>query len=141
MRLIDDARAGESAKSWRCRQNGCLLPRLWHMDIQIPPQIALNGAAEMTLAIGDTYNELGATVASANNVGVVDAGPYANHGVGQVTAEASVMINGSVDTDHPGQYTLTYTATDVNGNTATATRTVYIHPSRSQGIAQSASDS
>ena len=72
----------------------------------IPPVITLNGAAEVTLRYGNGFTE---TVTATDNV----------------DGEVPVTIDGSVRTD-PGDYTLTYTATDAFGNTATATRTVHV---------------
>jgi alpha-tubulin suppressor-like RCC1 family protein len=40
----------------------------------------------------------------------------------------AVSMTGSVDWMTPGTYDLTYTATDISGNTATRTRTVYVMP-------------
>src|SRR5207249_6254270 len=39
----------------------------------------------------------------------------------------SVLTNSTVDPNAVSSYTITYTATDPSGNTATATRTVYIN--------------
>ncbi|MFH1112112.1 MAG: immunoglobulin-like domain-containing protein [Patescibacteria group bacterium] len=73
-----------------------------------PPVITLNGAAEVTLTVGGTYTELGATA-----VDVVDA-------------SVAVLTTGSVNTAVIGDYTITYTATDAANNTATATRIVRV---------------
>ncbi|MDH5518298.1 MAG: DUF5011 domain-containing protein [Gammaproteobacteria bacterium] len=73
-----------------------------------PPVITLNGAATITLAQGDAYNEQGATATD------------------NVDGSVSVVITGSVNTSTAGTYTITYTATDAAGNTATATRTVTV---------------
>lgn len=73
-----------------------------------PPVITLTGAAEVTLTVGGTYTELGATA--------VDA----------VDGSVTVQTIGSVDTTVVGDYTITYTATDVANNTATATRIVHV---------------
>jgi hypothetical protein len=74
-----------------------------------PPVITLNGAASISLAIGGTYTELGATWTDA-----VD-------GSGAVTT-----ITGTVNTAVAGSYTRTYSKTDAAGNTGTATRTVTV---------------
>ncbi len=73
-----------------------------------PPAITLNGANPMTVECSTGYTEPGAT---ANDV--CD---------GPVTASPS----GSVVTSVKGVYTVTYTATDSVGNTATKTRTVNV---------------
>ena len=69
------------------------------------PVITLTGSASVTLDAGDTYTEEGATA---------DTGE-------------TVTVTGTVDTDTPGDYTITYTATDAAGNTGTASRTVTIN--------------
>lgn len=76
----------------------------------IPPVITLNGANPATIILGSSYIDLGATV--TDNV---------DHNLGiQVTGDTAV------DTSTIGSYTVTYTATDQAGNTATATRTVNV---------------
>ncbi len=75
------------------------------------PTITLNGSGSVNLYSGDSYNEAGATAIDTN---LFD------------TRSVSVAISGSVDTSTPGVYTVTYTATDLAVNTATATRTVNV---------------
>ena len=58
----------------------------------------------MTVELGDTYTEAGATA---------DGGE-------------AVTVTGTVDTETVGSYTVTYSATDASGNTGTATRTVNV---------------
>lgn len=72
------------------------------------PVITLNGENPLTLTVGDTYTEPGAT-ANDDRDGAV-----------------TVNITGSVDTATAGTYTITYTATDSSGNTAQVTRTVIV---------------
>ena len=72
------------------------------------PVITLNGG-DVTLAVGDTYIDEGATATDDRD--------------GNVTVD----INSTVDTTHAGIYTITYTATDSAGNSATATRTVTVN--------------
>ena len=71
-----------------------------------PPTIVLNGANPLTLECPAPYIEPGVVVTDA-----CDLNP-------------TVTISGSVDTNTLGTYTITYTATDANGNTTTVTRTV-----------------
>jgi len=71
-----------------------------------PPVITLNGDANLTLNVGDTYTELGATATDDRDGNV------------------AVDINGTVDTNQTGNYTVTYTATDKAGNEASKTRVV-----------------
>eukprot|EP00493_Phyllostaurus_siculus_P001337 UN01345 len=68
------------------------------------PVMTLNGESPMQISQGGSYNELGA---------FTDGGE-------------EVAITGTVDTDVPGTYTITYTATDQAGNVSTATRDVIV---------------
>ena len=72
------------------------------------PVVTLNGSSTVSLTVGDEYTELGAT--STDNV---DAMP-------------AVVITGSVSTSTPGTYVLTYSSTDMSGNTGSTTRTVIV---------------
>jgi len=72
------------------------------------PLITLNGDNPQTLTRGDAYVEAGAT-ATDDVDGTVD-----------------VNITGTVNSDVIATYTLTYTAKDSAGNTATQTRTVTV---------------
>jgi hypothetical protein len=76
----------------------------------VAPTITLTGSNTVTLTVGDTYQEPGSTV-----VDNVDSG-------------LTAIVTGSVDTATAGTYVLTYTATDLAGNRATATRTVVVEP-------------
>ncbi len=73
-----------------------------------PPVITLKGSTTMTLHVGDHYQEPGASATD------------------DVDGKVAVQISGTVDTSRVGTYTLTYTARDKAGNTATATRTVKV---------------
>ncbi len=72
------------------------------------PVISLAGQANVTVNKGDQYVEAGAT-ATDNKDGVV-----------------VVKINGIVDTNKVGTYTITYTATDKAGNQSSLTRIVRV---------------
>ena len=74
----------------------------------VPPVITINGDNPATVELGTTYTDAGATAMDAF------------HGSTSVTA------SGTVDTSVVGSYTITYTATDLDNNTATATRTVNV---------------
>ena len=74
----------------------------------VPPVITIIGSSSVTVELGDTYVDAGATAADAND-GVV-----------------TVTTTSNVDTSAVGSYTVTYTATDVSGNTASRTRTVEV---------------
>ncbi len=74
------------------------------------PVITLNGDASVTLEVGSTYTELGATFSDN----------YDQNGDATVGGD-------TVDTTTVGTYTITYDVTDVNGNAATqVTRVVII---------------
>ena len=72
-----------------------------------PPVISVNGD-DVTLSVGDEYNDAGATAIDDRD-GVVE-----------------VIVTGSVDTSVAGEYTILYTATDAAGNTAEASRTITV---------------
>jgi hypothetical protein len=74
-----------------------------------PPVLTLNGAATITLACGTPYVEAGATATDTCD-----------------TALDAVAISGTIDSNTPGSYTLTYTVSDTAGNEAVATRTVNV---------------
>lgn len=73
-----------------------------------PPVVTLNGSSTMTLQVGDSFTDPGATAADDRD------------GALQPTS------SGTVDTNTQGTYTITYSATDNAGNTGTATRTVNV---------------
>ncbi len=72
------------------------------------PVITLNGASSMTLQCGEIYTEQNATAIDAED-GVVP-----------------VTTLGMVDTTTAGSYTVTYRATDSDGNTVTKSRTIMV---------------
>ena len=74
------------------------------------PTIKLKGSSTITLNIGDTYTEQGATATDD-----VD---------GDLTSK--IEITGTVDTSKAGTYTLTYTVKDSNDNIAKVTRKVIV---------------
>lgn len=76
----------------------------------VPPEIVLTGDTQITIQAGNTYTEPGYT--ATDNVD------------GDLTAK--VQVEGSVNTNLAGTYTITYSVTDSYGNTATATRTVTV---------------
>ena len=77
----------------------------------IPPVITLNGASNVSLNVGETYTDVGAT---------------ANDNVdGDITA--NIMTVNPVDTTTAGTYTVTYDVNDTAGNSAVqVTRTVNV---------------
>jgi len=74
----------------------------------LPPSISLVGATSLTLTVGDTYIEQGASA------------------VDTVDGDINVTIRGNVNTSETGSYTITYTAVDKSANTATTSRTVIV---------------
>jgi hypothetical protein len=74
------------------------------------PIITLNGNATITINIGSTYSDAGATA-----IDDVD---------GDVTNK--IVTTGTVNPSVVGSYIITYTVTDNAGNTATLTRTVNV---------------
>ena len=72
------------------------------------PTVTLIGATPITVAQGSVYSDAGATGNDAED------GPLAP------------VVAGSVDTNTPGSYTLTYTVTDSFGSSASTTREVTV---------------
>ncbi len=82
------------------------------------PTIQLVGTPTISLSVGDTYTDPGATAADA-----VD---------GDVSSR--IHVESDVDTAVIGTYTVTYTATDLSGNPATpVTRSVNVQAHAAQG--------
>lgn len=74
----------------------------------IGPVVTLNGESAITLDVGDTYAEDGATATDTCD------------------ADVSVSTDGDVDTLVAGEYVVTYSSTDESGNIGEATRTVTV---------------
>jgi len=73
-----------------------------------PPTITISGANPMTVECHTGFTDPGATATDA------------------CAGSVPVTPAGSVNVNTPGTYTITYSATDPSGNTATATRTVQV---------------
>ncbi|MBM3399026.1 MAG: DUF5011 domain-containing protein [Bacteroidetes bacterium] len=82
------------------------------------PTLTLNGNAVETVEQCGTYNEAGAIATDA-----VD---------GNLTT--AIVITGSVNTSTVGDYTITYTVSDAQGNTTVKTRTVQVRDTKKPGI-------
>jgi len=80
------------------------------VEDQTDPLIVLTGSSSITLSVGDTYSEQGA---SANDN--VD---------GDISGD--ILISGSVNPDVAGLYNIRYDAVDNAGNTASVTRQVSV---------------
>ncbi|HEY0544736.1 MAG TPA: immunoglobulin-like domain-containing protein [Pyrinomonadaceae bacterium] len=74
----------------------------------LAPVITVNGANPMTVECHTTFTDPGATASDA------------------CAGTVPVTASGTVDANTPGTYTITYTASDGNGHTTTATRTVNV---------------
>lgn len=72
------------------------------------PTISITGDVTTTVEHGESYIESGA-IATDN-----------------VDAQVEVNVSGTVDSNAVGEYQILYSATDSNGNTSTATRTVLV---------------
>ena len=76
----------------------------------IAPTITLNGSASVNINLGTSYTDAGTTVTDN-----CDLNPAS-------------LVSGTVNTNVPGNYTLTFTAVDASGNTsAPLTRTVTVN--------------
>jgi hypothetical protein len=81
-------------------------------DDTTPPTVSLKGANPMTLSIGSTTGDPGAT-ANDDKDGDIST---------KITSDWSTKVNASMK----GSYTVTYSVSDAAGNTGTATRTVNV---------------
>ncbi|MDB4811076.1 DUF5011 domain-containing protein, partial [Akkermansiaceae bacterium] len=83
------------------------------VEDQTAPVVTLNGDAQVTIEMGGTYTELGATVSD-------------NYDTTGLDVDVTVTPTEDVNTSAEGTYEITYSVTDVSGNTGTATRTVTV---------------
>ncbi len=72
------------------------------------PVITITGSSHIEIEVNTNYSDAGATATD------------------NVDGEVTVNTEGEVNSGTPGTYTITYTATDEAGNTATETRTVQV---------------
>jgi len=78
----------------------------------VAPVITLNGANPMTVGFGTVFTDPGATASDGC--------------AGDLTS--AIVVTGSVDTNTPGFYALTYTVSDPSGHSDTKVRTVEVSP-------------
>jgi len=90
-----------SGRSVRCIKN--TIPA----DI-VPPIITIIGGVTLNVLLNDSYSDAGATA------------------IDDIDGNLTVTSTGTVDTTTPGDYTITYTATDSAGNVARAVKTVSV---------------
>nr|WP_154896160.1 S-layer homology domain-containing protein [Paenibacillus xylanexedens] len=116
--LLEITESGEHTLLFRATDdlNGeYTLPVVVKIDREIPV-ITLQGSSQMTLNVGDTYSELGAQ--ASDNVGI----------------SGSVQIDGTVNTQATGIYTIRYNVKDIAGNAAAeVTRTITVQASSNNG--------
>lgn len=74
-----------------------------------PPTITTSG--DQTIHVGDQFDPMNGATATDNEDGDLTS---------------KITVNGTVDNQTPGAYTLTYSVTDSAGNTATASRTITV---------------
>lgn len=81
------------------------------------PTVSIKGDGTITLDLGDTWDDLGATANDEED--------------GDITTD--IVVTGTVNTDQVGEYTLTYKVTDKAGNEGSATRTVKVKADKLAG--------
>lgn len=91
--------------------NVCDVVRTVKVGDFVAPTISLSGPARSYVLVGTVYSEPG--YSASDNID------------GDISSKVS--ISGSVDTSKMGRNTITYTVTDASGNTATASRSVFVY--------------
>lgn len=74
------------------------------------PTITLNGDSNITINVGETYTEKGATAKDEKD--------------GDISSK--IQISGTVNTSKAGKYTITYTVTNSSGKSSTVKRTITV---------------
>ena len=110
---VDTSKPGEYLVTYRLKDSvGNLDEKVRKVIVsypdKTPPIIILKGEDSISLKTGESYEEPGATANDA------------------VDGDVKVSMEGSVDTNTAGEYTITYSATDKAGNKATKTRTITV---------------
>lgn len=85
------------------------------------PVVTLIGSNPLTLTVGDTFTEPGASwTDDIDGSGTTFTGTYGSTG--------SFAVTGTMNTAIAGTYTLTYKKVDTTGNSGSTTRTVTVNP-------------
>ena len=108
---VDTSKVGSYTRSYTATDaagNTATKTRTVNVLDVTPPVITLKGANPMNIVQGSTFTDPGATATD------------------DVDGSVPVTASGTVDTSKVGPYTLTYSATDGAGNTATETRIVEV---------------
>ena len=84
----------------------------------VPPEITINGQAEMSIYLNEKYTENGAKAIDEKDGDLTD----------------KITIEGKVDTGKEGTYTITYNVTDNSGNKASKFRNVVVK--KKEAVAQ-----
>lgn len=109
--VVDTTKLGQyilTYKAFDSSKNISTVTRKVNVVDTIAPEIALNGDAEIVIEAGQRYEELGAI------------------GIDKVDGNFKASVEGEVNINIPGEYIITYTATDNSGNSATVTRKVKV---------------
>lgn len=91
--------------------------KVWVEDMTAP-QITLNGDSEVYVPLGDSYVEHGYNAVDNADGNLND----------------KVVVDGKVDTNKSGNYTIIYKVTDSAGNAASATRNVYVYEKQAENV-------
>ena len=112
---VDTRYLGEYKVTYKVNYNNYKkeIERTVHVIDTVKPDIQLNGVDEITIATGNTYNDLGALV--LDNVD------------GNIT-DKLVVDSSNVDMETPGTYKVIYTAKDSSDNEAQKERIINVVP-------------
>ena len=80
------------------------------LDAAMPPSIALGGQQEITINVGESYEEPGYSASDAHGEDLTE----------------SVSVTDNIEEYIPGVYTVTYEVEDENGDSARSSRTVFV---------------
>lgn len=86
---------------------------------EVTMQVVVVNDAPIFNGIHDSYVEVGSSFDAKAGVSAIDTES------GDLTS--SISVSGTVDTETPGTYSLTYSVTDSHGKTSTVTRTVSVY--------------